>query len=1337
MRFQRIALTCLGLLACFGSLSAIGKEKPIRALLVAGGCCHEYTKQKKLLTEGISARANVVWSVVHEGDGTTDHRMSIYNDPDWAKNYDVIVHDECFSDVKDAEFVRNILKPHREGLPAVNLHCAMHSYRVSFDDFKEWFEFTGIDSRAHGPHEPINLFYEAKKHPITEGLTNWSTGNEELYNALEVWKGVTPLLHGQQGSASNVVAWVNDYRGTRVFSTTVGHNSATVGDARYLDLVTRGLLWSVNKLNPTYLKPAAKRKTAAKMVKVPINLALNKKASAPKTEGGRTPEMAVDGDFETRWCAPDGGNNHTWQVDLGKPEDIVGARIAWERDGGKYHYIIAGSEDGVTWKTLVEENEEPRPGLDEQKFSATGIRFVKLTITQAGDWGWASFFEFEVLGKELVEKAASLFDSRLGGVHSPAGFDQTYFAGPPDVSYPTCLEATPWGDVFVGVDLNGSLDREENRGWVVRCRDADGDGTADDFVTFARMDSPRGLVFDNQTLYVMHPPFLSAWHDDNGDGVADRSEVLVSGLGKDLTFRGADHTCNGVRLGIDGFLYIALGDYGARKAVGKDGKEIQVQGGGIVRVRPDGTDLEVVVVGTRNTYDLAIDPFMNLFTCDNTNDGDEWNLRLSHMIATGHYGYPSLYKQFSREIMPTMADYGGGSPTGAIFLDEPDFSEDFGWGLYTCQWGWNNVTRHPLQPSGATFKPGKETFVRVPRPTGIATDGLGNLFIASWKGAGFNYGNPNEGFVARVAPMEHQTKPFPILKDVTDDKLVELLASPSGVRRLHVQREILRRKPTPGLISKIASLANSEHPLQVRAAAVFTLGQISTPEAGAPLLKLTKGSPLREFALRALADSKVASKTRVMVFAEALDDPEPRVRLQGIIALNRLGRTETAERVLPFVTDSDPAVAHAAFRAMVSFKSPEPCFSALEKAGPDEAAAALRVLGNLHDARVVEGLIARLESSGDLKMPILETLCRLYHKEDAWDGSWWSTRPDSTGPYFKPVTWEGTDAIIAVLEKELQNDAKGGRELFSLFGKYKIERPAVPVAALQSLACNAKEDATLRRKAFQNLVKVSETGALQAIAKCSPQDKLGQEFAGEYIRDLQRSKNLQTFIATARAGENAEAELSWGVLLAVARNTNAAAESVSIAKAALPQTVEPESLQRARARFFPNEQSNPTTAAAGNAIANVPYEEALKQVNASVGDPKLGATLFQTTGCALCHTVQKDQPATGPFLGDIAARYSREEILESILKPSARIAQGFETTTIENTKGETFDGFVVRESGDEVEIRNLSGTTVLPKTTIASRGTRPVSVMPEGLADQLSPQQLASLVQYLQSLRLK
>ena len=112
--------------------------------------------------------------------------------------------------------------------------------------------------------------------------------------------------------------------------------------------------------------------------------------------------------------------------------------------------------------------------------------------------------------------------------------------------YPTCVNESPDGAVFVCVDPNLSLSTLKGVGRVMRLVDTDGDGRADTYTIFAEMDSPRGVVSDGKTLYVMHPPNLTAYHDDDGDGIADASESLVKGLGFDLDFRGADHTTNGI-----------------------------------------------------------------------------------------------------------------------------------------------------------------------------------------------------------------------------------------------------------------------------------------------------------------------------------------------------------------------------------------------------------------------------------------------------------------------------------------------------------------------------------------------------------------------------------------------------------------------------------------------------------------------------------------------------------------------------------------------------------------------------------------------------------------------
>jgi type 1 glutamine amidotransferase len=228
--------------------------RPVRALLVIGGCCHDYSKQKDILAKGIAARANVEVTIAYDKDTGTKHLNPVYANVDWAKDFDVIIHDECAADVKELNAIDNILKPHREGVPGVVLHCGMHCYRSEGwpKAVTPWFEFTGLQTTGHGAQEPIAITYVDKDSPIAKGLPEWTTIKEELYNNItgKVLETAHPLARGQQGKAETVVTWTNTYnKNTRVFCTTLGHNNDTVADDRYLDLVTRGLLWATGHLS--------------------------------------------------------------------------------------------------------------------------------------------------------------------------------------------------------------------------------------------------------------------------------------------------------------------------------------------------------------------------------------------------------------------------------------------------------------------------------------------------------------------------------------------------------------------------------------------------------------------------------------------------------------------------------------------------------------------------------------------------------------------------------------------------------------------------------------------------------------------------------------------------------------------------------------------------------------------------------------------------------------------------------------------------------------------------------------------------------------------------------
>ncbi len=248
----------LGLLLLTRGLTAAEPApKPLKILLVTGGCCHDYTTQKQLIKNGLEARAHVEVTCVQQGGDTTDAKIPLYENADWAAGYDLVIHDECFAAVTDVEWAERILAPHKKGLPGVVLHCAMHCYRNGTDN---WFRFCGVTSRKHGAAYPHEVLNRDADHPIMKTFgASWANPAGELYWIEKVWPTAHPLAvsKNRENGDDEVCVWINDYQGTRVFGTTLGHHNETIQSPQYLDLLTRGSLWACGQLNDTYLKPPA------------------------------------------------------------------------------------------------------------------------------------------------------------------------------------------------------------------------------------------------------------------------------------------------------------------------------------------------------------------------------------------------------------------------------------------------------------------------------------------------------------------------------------------------------------------------------------------------------------------------------------------------------------------------------------------------------------------------------------------------------------------------------------------------------------------------------------------------------------------------------------------------------------------------------------------------------------------------------------------------------------------------------------------------------------------------------------------------------------------------
>jgi len=1062
--------------------------KPLRALLITGGCCHDYANQHQILSQGIQARANVQVDVIWTDDKSTNPPLPVYDNPDWAKGYDVIIHDECAAGMTDKNVLTRILDPHKT-IPSVQLHCAMHSFRTGED---RWFKRLGLQSNSHGPQEPIAITFVDRDHPVTHPLADWTTIKEELYNNVNLFDA-HPLAMGKQTVKSKdgttkdvdyIVAWTNEKDGARSFSTTIGHNNETVADARYLDLVTRGLLWACDKLNPDYLKPftgkntitfvkgrppeAPKPAPAAATPPAPPKEAtlVTVTASSEETGKGNYAWKAVDGSTDTRWCAGSSSKPQWLQLEFDKPQSLTGCSVVWESRNNAYQHKVEASSDGKIWTTLADATQNKTGGDSSHSFAAKDVRFVKVTCTGTSSGGWASIREIALKGEGIKALAAKMTAQQqtaataaakadadpykdqgnitpriekltpgqeaaiLKDVTVPDGFDVTLFATPSAANYPVFIAAAPNGDLYVSSDGNGSLGRNPHRGRILRLRDKDGDGRADEVKEFVKdVDSPRGLVWDHDRLYLVHPPDVSVYIDHDGDGVADEEKTLIKGIAFGFADRPADHTTNGLSMGIDGWLYIAGGDFGYMDAVDASGHHVQHRGGGVTRFRPDGTGLEIYAKGTRNILEVAVGPLMNLFARDNTNDGGGWDVRFHHFTGLEHHGYPYLFKNFHDEHIQPLADYGGGSGCGAVYLDEPGFGK-WNHAPLTCDWGTGALWKHTVEKKGATYveTSAPEPFVKMTRPTDADVDALGHIYQASWKGATFNWEGPDVGYIVRVSSKGFKAPALPDFAKASDAELVKLLTSSSHRTRMEAQRTLIRREPkaaTTGLLLALAGDASGS--LESRVAALYALTLRSA--SGEEVVPLAKDGMLQPQVLRALSNIglKPLPGMRPVVPAEpfeaALKSDLAATRLEAIIGATHQNMVALAPEIAALLGDDDAVVAHTAFRGLALLNASSACFAVLDYDNASAAArtGAARALQLMHTAEVVDGLVQRLSSETDAakRKDLLSALCRLHFDDGKWQGDSWGTRPDTRGPYYQPEPWSETAKVAAALKEAL------------------------------------------------------------------------------------------------------------------------------------------------------------------------------------------------------------------------------------------------------------------------------------------------------------------------------
>jgi putative membrane-bound dehydrogenase-like protein len=1030
----------------------------------------------------------------------------------------------------------------------------------------------------------------------------------------------------------------------------------------------------------------------------------------------------------------------------------TGARLIDLDDDGHLDLVLSNEQRyGVwlfeptrnVWKEIIHAERKPdEPGIPPIALNGTNNGFF---VRQRTLW-WQN--ERTTLLRDHMDRRT--FDQLLGDIQPgpkppqqslrciqpKPGFVAELVAAEPLVRDPIAFAWGPDGRLWVVEMTDYPLGGV--KGSVKVLEDSDGDGKYDKAVSFLTdLDFPTGVLPWRNGVLVTCAPDIFYAEDTDGDGAADKREVLFTGFGQG----NQQHRVNGLMWGVDGWVYGANGDSGGviRSLRRPDQKPVNISGRDF-RFRPDTGEFEAVTGMTQ--FGRCTDDWGNWFGGNNANPLWHFVLDDGRLRRNPHVAPPlpridvplspgqSPVFPISR-LLPRFNDFHTAnrftSACSPVVYRDDLFGPHYAANVFISEPVHNLVSRLVLSPRGVTFvgrrAPDEERSEFLAstdnwfRPTMLRVGPDGALWIADmyrhviehpewipkdWQERLDLRAGHDMGRIYRVYPLHKKPRAIPRLDRLETAGLVAALDSPSGWQRDMVQMMLLWRKD-PAAVEPLRNLARNCPRAETRAAALCSLDLLHGLDCDTLLSRLEDPHPgVRRQAVRLSRPRPGFDEALLDRLFARLDDPDASVRMELAYVLGdwddpRVGPTLGTL----LVRAGDDAYLRAAVLSSVHARNIEGVLVEALRHRPEELESLLRLasaLGNRNAAARMLDAVAQAEGNRYAAWQFAALAGFLDQMDQKRSGVMNLAKDDETIyrkalPRLKPVF----DAARKVAVDGEREEAER-RAAIRLVGRGP-DRQA--------------ED----RELLASLLTPQTPPALQTAAAATLGRLPGEDVPRLLLRGWKAySPALRSQVLDLLLGRSEWLE----PLLAAIESKQVAPFDIDAARRQRLLDHPSETVRNRAAQAFQG------TVSADRRKLIEEYRPALK----TSGDPARGQTVF-TRHCSACHKVGNVGHDVGPNLGALHDK-SPEYLLTAILDPNRAVEARYVNYVALTRDGRTLTGLLASETATSITLIGTEGKPkTLLRTDLEELQSTGKSVMPEGLEKDIPPSAMADLLAFL------